>query len=211
MTNNTTLSTLLAGFKFGFTLQFAIGPVGLFLFQTAAAVGFLKVFPSIFGVMIVDGICILLAVVGVGALMQKSYTFRTFMKYFGTLVLLAFAGFVIMTAFSDKASSAFNVSNISALKLAILVFFMTLSSPVTILFWTGLFSLKITENPDIKYNLTYGAGALLSVLAFLSCLTAFASFAGALLSPFMLSCLNVAVGCYLIHIAIKTLRRKDSL
>ncbi len=209
MNNSSALSTIFSGFKFGMTLQFAIGPVSLFLFQAAAMLGFVKIFPSVFAVVLVDGVCIMLAILGIGALMQKSARFRHGMKYVGAFVLVVFAIFMIMTAFSEKASNALNIDNLSAFRLFMLTVIMTASSPVTLIFWAGVFSLKVAENPSITYNLMFGAGALISTVVFLSAFIGASSFAGKFLSPAVLTYLNVAVGCYLIYVALKTVTRKD--
>ncbi len=205
MNKSSIFSTLFAGFRFGMTLQFAVGPVSLFLFQAAALAGFLKVYPSTFAVVFVDGVCIMLAILGIGSLMQKSSRFRSITKYFGAAVLIIFAIFMIASVFNKSDDEVVNFTNFSALKLFILTVIMTSSSPITLIFWAGVFSLKVAENPSIKYNVIFGVGSLISTVIFFTCWIAFASFAGSYLSYSVIQTMNIIVGCYLIYVAIKTL------
>ena len=60
------------GFRFGLILQAAVGPVSVFIFQTAASFGIVSAEAAVMGVTIADLICVLAAIWGVGTLLEKS-------------------------------------------------------------------------------------------------------------------------------------------
>ncbi|MBP1745267.1 MAG: hypothetical protein H6Q58_2245, partial [Firmicutes bacterium] len=75
------------GFRFGMLLQVAVGPVCLFIFQTAASSGFASAEMGVLGVAIVDALFISAAILGIGALISRYPKAEKFLKYFGAAVL----------------------------------------------------------------------------------------------------------------------------
>ena len=59
------------GFRFGLLLQIAVGPICLFIFQTAAGSGFWIAEIGVLGVTIVDVFYILAAILGIGFILTK--------------------------------------------------------------------------------------------------------------------------------------------
>ena len=194
------------GFRFGMLLQIAVGPVCLFIFQTAIASGFLAAESGVLGVVLVDTLYILLAILGVGTLLDKFDKTRIILKYFGAVVLVIFG--------LSNILGVFGISFLPGLSLAyghesdnvfMKVLLLTLSNPLTILFWAGVFSTKLTEEKMNRVEIhLFGSGAILSTAFFLSLV----AFAGSLINTFIsnaiINTLNMLVGIVLIIFGIKT-------
>lgn len=72
--------TLWGGFKFGLILQAAVGPVSIFIFQTAAASGLLSALGAVLGVTLADLVCVAAAIWGVGTLLDRSRNGKLYFK-----------------------------------------------------------------------------------------------------------------------------------
>lgn len=194
------------GFRFGMLLQIAVGPVCLFIFQTAASSGFAAAETGVLGVAIVDALFIAAAVLGIGALISRYPKAEKFLKNFGAAVLLIFGISIIAGVFgvSIVPSLDFNQKQ-SAGDVFIKAMLLTLSSPLTILFWAGVFSSKISEENMMKRDMYFfGLGAVLSTLFFLTSISILGRLVNSLLNPDLLSALNLVVGLLLIGFGIKT-------
>ncbi len=194
------------GFRFGMLLQIAVGPVCLFIFQTAASSGFAAAETGVLGVAIVDALFIAAAVLGIGALISRYPKAEKFLKNFGAAVLLIFGISIIAGVFgvSIVPSLDFNQKQ-SAGDVFIKAMLLTLSSPLTILFWAGVFSSKISEENMLRRDMYFfGLGAVLSTLFFLTSISILGRLVNSLLNPDLLSALNIVVGLLLIGFGIKT-------
>ena len=197
-----------SGFRFGTILQVAIGPICLFIFQTAAVSGTAAGLAAALGVTLADMIYITAAIYGVGALLERSERARTWFRYFGAAVLAVFGAATILGVFGINVIPGFSVAEEPGSSF-VQALFLTLSSPLTIVFWAGVFASKIAEGSmtggDIRL---FGLGAVLSTVFFMS-LTAVA---GALTSSFVpqsvINALNLAVGAALIFYGLRTAVRK---
>jgi threonine/homoserine/homoserine lactone efflux protein len=194
------------GFRFGMLLQIAVGPVCLFIFQTAASSGFAAAETGVLGVAIVDALFIAAAILGIGALISRYPKAEKFLKNFGAAVFLIFGISIIAGVFgvSIVPSLDFNQKQ-SAGDVFIKAMLLTLSSPLTILFWAGVFSSKISEENMMKRDMYFfGLGAVLSTLFFLTSISILGRLVNSLLNPDLLSALNLVVGLLLIGFGIKT-------
>ncbi len=81
---------LVKGFKFGMILQLAIGPISLFVIRTALSEGFWPAQMAALGTVVTDGAEIILAIIGVGLILEKNRFAKTALKYFGIAVLLIY-------------------------------------------------------------------------------------------------------------------------
>ena len=195
------------GFSFGMILQLAIGPVCLFVFQTGVMSGFFTAFSAVLGTVLVDGAEIILAIIGIGALLQKNKNAQRVLKYGGAAILIVFGlgnilgvlGIDILPAFTaGKSDSAF----IQSVLLAV-------SNPLTVLFWAGVFAAKITEENMKQEELKYfGFGCALSTLFFLSLVSAAGAFSSVVLPRTVINIMNIAVGCVMIVFGIKNAGKK---
>jgi len=87
---------LWGGFRLGMLLQFAIGPVCVFVFNVASSSGFGAALAAVLAVAAVDALYIALASFGIAALLEKQGV-RTTLKYFGAGVLLLFAAGAVLS------------------------------------------------------------------------------------------------------------------
>ena len=89
-------------------------------------------------------------------------------------------------------------------------FLLTASNPLTILFWSGMFTARMTENRWNRNQLAlFAAGCVLSTLVFLTAVAALGTAAGGFLPPLALQILNAAVGAALIFYGLKLLLQKE--
>lgn len=198
------------GFKFGMLLQIAVGPICLFIFQTSTGLGFLSGMTGVLGVTIIDGLFILAAILGIGTLLNKYTNIKKPIQYFGAAVLIVFGfsnivgvvGISIIPSMEFLTEQSMNTVFLKTLML-------TLSNPLTILFWAGVFSAKIVEDRMNKFDMyLFGLGALLSTFLFLTLISALGHYAYVFLSSSILDYLNIIVGIILIIFGLKTALKK---
>lgn len=198
---------LLKGFRFGMLLQLAVGPVCMFIFNTAALSGFSSAEGGVFGAAVADGLFILAAILGVGTLMQKE-KIKKYFKGFGAAVMCIFGLSIILGQIGINLPAVGALSKVADSKSSFLhVFALTASNPLTIVFWAGVFSSKISEERYTREQLCcFGTGAILSTLFFLSITAAAGSGLKAFLPSGAISVINVAVGAVLIYFGIKMIK-----
>jgi len=190
-------------------LQFAVGPVALFIFQTALVSGFITAATGVIGAALVDAIFIVAAIIGIGTVLQKKNA-AIVMKIFGAVILTAFGISTVLGVFGLSFIPGFNlaqgVETGSVFQRAVLI---TASNPLTIIFWAGVFSARLAED-DMKGNETYtfGCGALLATLFFLTLIALAGTTTGRFLPDAVIQVMNVAVGLLLIYFGIKIFAAK---
>lgn len=209
--NQTKMEILKKGFCFGMLLQIAVGPICFFIFQTAANSGFFTALTGVLGVTLVDGLYILAAILGLGSLLDKYPKAKRLLQYLGALVLIVFGLSNLLGSIGITLLPSLNLANqITYTNVFIKTLLLTLSNPLTILFWAGVFSAKIAEGDMKKQDLyAYGSGALGSTLFFLSLIASIGSLAHSYLSTAVTNSLNVLIGLALVYFGIRTAFRKN--
>lgn len=197
------------GFKFGLLLQIAIGPVCLLIFQLAAMNGFFVAMTGVLAAFLIDSLFILGAIKGIAALLE-SRRMQTILKYFGSSILMVFGLSTILSQFNINFLPALSLQNVSGAHNAFIkTAIITISNPLTIIFWAGVFSAKIIENNLNKREVYFfGLGAVLSTLIFLSSIALIGSFSRTFLPDKMIRILNICVGFLLIYFGFKILTKK---
>lgn len=200
------------GFKFGMILQIAIGPICIFIFQTACKYGFFMGEMGVLAAVLVDTIYILAAIWGVGILIEKNQNAKKYLKFFGAIVLIIFGVNNILGTFNISLIPSLNLDgNQSSNNIFLTTLILTLSSTLTIVFWAGVFSTKIVEEEMTKKEIyIFGAGAVLSTLFFLSFISLLGKITNSFISDTAIKGLNIIVGIVLIYFAIKLLIKKDN-
>lgn len=195
---------ILKGFKFGMLLQFAIGPVCLFIFQMASLKGFYIAETGVLGIALIDGFFIIVAIIGLSSIIDRTNV-RTFLKIFAAIVLFVFGLSTVLSEFNVNLLPSLSIQNISNSKnVFISGIILTISNPLTIIFWAGVFSSKIAEQKMKRKDLySFGFGALLSTLFFLSLIALGGSFAKEILSTNVIKILNITVGFLFMYFGIK--------
>ena len=201
---------VLKGFRFGLILQFAIGPVCIYIFNTATNGGILSAEAAVLGAVLMDAIYVTLAILGIGSLLEKE-SVKKGMKYFGTIILIYFGLGTILGTFVIKiiptvagSSNLYNTSN-----AFITSFILTASSPLSILFWSGVFATKLSSENFSKMEMKlFGFGAVMATFVFLSIFAIVVSLLHPMMSQTVVDVLNIIVGIIIIGFGIRMLMRK---
>jgi threonine/homoserine/homoserine lactone efflux protein len=194
---------LFLGFRFGMLLQFAVGPVCLFIFSTATRAGFATALLGVCGVVLGDALYILLAIFGVGALMKKGAGAATAMRLGGALVLFLFGLSGVIGAFGASPLPQLlpNAAGNNTFAAALL---LTLSNPLSILFWSGVFTAQVQKQGLQRRDaLVYGLGSALATAAFLSLTALLGNAAASLFTPKVIGFANAVVGCALMALGVR--------
>ena len=191
-------------------LQLAIGPVCIFIFNLGSNKGFVSAEMGVIAVTLADAIFVLLAILGISSFIKNvriQNAFKVFraliVAYFGASIISGVFGLNIMpniNLFTGQESSSSFING----------FLLTASNPLTILFWTGVFSTKIFED-KLKQSEVYlfGLGAILATLLFLSVVAFVGNITQIFASTFVIKILNVLVGIVLIYFAFIKIMKKE--
>jgi len=199
-------SALIEGFTFGMLLQLTIGPVCLYILNTAITKGFLAAFISVTGVTLADSVYIVLALLGISGL-SKNTKIQTYFRAIGGTVLILFGLDIILSVFGRGLITA--VSGPQNTGFFLFAFLLTLSNPLTIIFWSGIFALKIGGEKQDKTRLSlFGLGAVISTLVFLSAVAGLGSVFHLYLPAIIIRVLNVATGAAIIVFGVLFFKRK---
>jgi len=196
---DSTFFIMLNGFLTGLILQIAIGPVFFYILNLSLQRTVTDGLFAVLAVTIVDYIFIALAVLGVGKLLEK-HRIKFILGIISSLVLILFGAIMILSINRSSGISNPNVlveSNYTASFIS--AFLLTISSPLTIVFWTSLFAAKAIENGYAQMELVFfGAAAGLATLLFLGASVTLLSIFRASIPLTLLGVLNSAVGSLLI-------------
>jgi threonine/homoserine/homoserine lactone efflux protein len=154
---------------------------------------------AVIAVTLVDYIFIALAVLGVGKLLEKAKIKLT-LGIISSLVLIIFGTLMILSINqSNQMSSLNNLIESNYISSFISAFLLTISSPLTIVFWTSLFATKAIERGYAQKQLIFfGLAAGLATIVFLGSSVTLLSIIRASIPFALLRILNTAVGLLLI-------------
>jgi threonine/homoserine/homoserine lactone efflux protein len=192
-------SIMLDGFVVGLLLQIAIGPVFFFILNISIQKTILDGLFAVFAVTLVDYIYIALAVLGVGKLLEKQRV-KYVLGVISSLVLVVFGVVMILSITKTTVDDAPDaVGTVNYLSSFVSAFLLTISSPLTIVFWTSLFATKAVEKGYTKRELIpFGLAAGLATLVFLGLAVTLLSMIRASVPVIVIRILNIMVGALLI-------------
>ncbi len=198
---------LLKGLKFGMILQFAIGPVCMYIFSLGSSKGFFSAEKAVFAVALVDLIFVLLAILGISSFIKEERV-KNYFNFMGALIVGCFGLNIVFGAFDIKLISNINLFGVTESGSTFLDgFLLTATNPLTILFWTGVFSTEIAEgkmkNADVYF---FGIGAVIATLLFLSTVAIVGSIVKIIIPHFAIKGLNILVGLILVYFAIDKIK-----
>lgn len=204
---------VLKGFRFGMILQLAIGPMCIFIFQASIAHGFLAGEIGVLGTAIVDSLEIILAIIGIGVILKKSKRAEMFLRIFGVSILLLYGCVSILSAFEVSVLPKFQIHSLdSSGNTLIQAIILALSDPLTIVFWSGIFSVKITEEHLQKIDLQlFACGCVLATLFFLTLVSFAGSMTKQIIPPMVIRVLNFLVGLLMFYFAYRQRKMKDKI
>lgn len=195
------------GLKFGLLLQFAVGPMCLMVFNTAQNTGFLVAMSLVLAIALVDAFYILLASLGASKLLGNVKVEKV-VKLIGSFILMLFGLNIILNIFGINIIPGLNL-NPNSSSAFIQGIILTLSNPITIVFWGSVLTTKIIEEKYKRKELAiFSVGLVSATLLFLTIV----AILGIMLSNFMpdliSKILNVIVGLVIIGFGIKLLVNK---
>lgn len=192
-----------SGILTGLFLQLAIGPVFFYLLSITLESTYTNGLYAVLGVTIADYLYIALSIAGIGKLLEKKRLQRAFglissgvLILFGLIILYSGVTTVIETDMASGLTwtpqNSFSTS-----------FFLTISSPLTIVFWSGIFSGKAIEKGYNKQQLVlFGAGAGFATLLFLSSAILLIAQAKTHIPQGLVQTLNCIVGALLLFYGV---------
>ena len=192
-------AVFLNGFLTGLLLQVAIGPVFFFILNIALQRTVVDGLFAVTAVTLVDYLFIALAVLGVGTLLEKP-RIKFVLGLVSSAVLVLFGIAMILKAgqagMADRPPAILESNYLNSFMAA---FVLTVSSPLTIVFWTGLFAAKAIEKGYQKEELVcFGIAAGFATCLFLGGSVALFSMVRTSIPYALLSISNMAVGALLI-------------
>jgi len=186
------------GLATGLVLQLAIGPVFFFIINLALQRSFFDGLVGVFAVTIVDYFYITLAIFGIGKLLENKKVKKVF-GIISSIVLIIFGIFIIKGITSSGISTGIITNSTNLLSSFASVFFLTISSPMTIVFFTSIFTAKALEyNYTKKELLVFGFGTGLATFLFMGTSVILFSLVKGSVPILLIQILNLAVGCLLI-------------
>ena len=189
-------------------LQLAVGPMCLMVFNTAKNYGFWVAFSLVLAIVLVDAFYIILAAFGVSRLLEKENVKRT-VKTVGGIVLILFGLNIILGVFGISIIPGLNV-RITTGSVFLQGLVLTLSNPLTIVFWGSVLTGKLAESGMGKRELTVFCFGLVSATLFF--MTAVAGL-GTVLSEFLpvriSEFMNLVIGAVIFWFGMKMLVRKE--
>ncbi len=199
------------GLKFGMLLQLAVGPMCFMVFHTSTTDGFVYGLYLVSAIALVDAVYIALSCAGVAAIINRARV-KAAMKVIGCLVLVFFGANTIAGVFDFSfLPNAALFSGASSKNLFVQGLLLTASNPLTIIFWSGMFSTQMIENKWNKKQLFFfAAGCVLATVTFLTAVALLGSIVSGFLPPVIIQILNVAVGIVLIFFGIRLLCKKNT-
>jgi threonine/homoserine/homoserine lactone efflux protein len=140
------------GLATGLILQLAIGPVFFFIINLTLQ---RTIFDGLAGAVAVamgDYFYITLAILGIGRLLENKQVKKVF-GIISSIVLIIFGIFIIKGVTDSDVLTIVDINSANLFSSFTSVFFLTLSSPLTIVLFTGLFATKAVEYDYTKREL----------------------------------------------------------
>lgn len=195
------------GFKFGMILQISIGPVFLFILKTAINKSLLEALTGVLAVSIIDAFFIITAFMGLSFVINKKIN-RIILICLGVLILMLFGINSLLSGLNldyvPKINFGIKLKNVNTFTQGIL---LTLSNPLTVVFWSGLLTAKLSEEKyDKKKLILFLTGCVFSTIFFLSIASIIGKIIGFYIPEFMMKITNILVGIILIGFSLKYLK-----
>ena len=195
------MSDFVQGLGFGLILQISVGPVCIAVLHKGIAQGFRHAFAMAWGAALVDALYILLSLAGVSVLWPIESA-RVGIGLGGALLLLIFGLRYLLAPAGTARAQHRGESPLKSFAYGVV---LTLTNPLTILFWAGVLgAMMSTRTFDQAGGMVYfAAGCVTATLLFLTAVALAGHFLERLLNDRLALWLNRAVGLFLIGFAVK--------
>lgn len=194
------------GLVIGLTLQLAIGPVFFFIINLVLQRTFFDGLAGVLAVTLVDYLYITLAIFGIGKLLEN----KRIKKAFGIVssIILAIFGIIIIRSVASGISTSVTITSTNLFSSFASVFLLTILNPMTIVFFTSLFTAKAVEyNYTKKELLVFGFGTGFATFLFMGISIILFSLIKGSVPVFLIQTLNLIVGCLLVGYGVIRLAR----
>ncbi len=200
------MKLLLKGLLTGLFLQLAIGPVFFFILGITLNSNFINVICAITAVTIVDYIYIALSLLGLSKVIEKD-RIKTVVGVLSSIVLIVFSLLILKSVF-NSLSLYQTTDQWTPVNSFISCFLLTITSPLTIVFWTGIFSAKAIEYKLSRKQLVlFGIGAGCATFIFMFSTMVLISVFRSNINITIIRVLNSIVGLLLLYYAVSRLIR----
>ncbi|MDR2811778.1 MAG: LysE family transporter [Endomicrobium sp.] len=191
------------GLKTGLLLEIGgIGPISLLVFRLSLSLPLSKLIIGIIGISLADIIYVSLAVFSISTIIKKLKSYQRIFNIIVGMVLITF-GVLFITSGHVVDSSSFQGRN-----LFLWLFGLNIANPMTILFITGIFSLEISKrNMDLKKTWVFAFGFLFATPIFMTFVCLVGNIVGKFLPSIFVYIINAIMGCVLIFLGIRSIRR----
>lgn len=188
----------------GLFLQLALGPVFFYILGITIDSNYVNSLSAVAAVTLADYIYIVLSLIGIGQLLQKEKIKRGF--GIASSIILGLFGFMLISKGVVAASNDIPQAGLivwTPLNSFTSCFALTLSSPLTIVFWGSVFSAKAIEKKYKNRELViFGIGTGASTFIFLSVVMLGVSFIKPGIPNMIVQILNGLVGLALVYYGI---------
>ena len=190
--------------RFGMLLQLAIGPMCLMVFGAARENGLAAALTLVSAIALVDAFYIFLAGAGVSRLLERERP-RRVLKAVSAAVLILFGLNMALGAFGRGFIPGLSLTaSRSGLFAQGLV--LTLSNPLTIVFWGGVLTAEMAEkNYGRRDFFVFSAGLVSATLSFLSGVALLGTVIYEFIPEGAASALNVVIGAAIAFFGLRGL------
>lgn len=152
----------------GLILQIAVGPITFFIINIVIQRTLLDGFFAILGAALADYCYITLSIIGIAKLLENVRIKKT-LGFISSLVLILFGFYIITGSLRNIQVNVGITNNLQDLTRSFIsTFMLTLSNPLTIIFWTSIFTARSIEySLNRKELIIFGFAAGLAVFLFL--------------------------------------------
>lgn len=197
------ISPLFSGMMTGMFLQLALGPVFFYILGITVESHFINTLAAVSAVTLADYIYIILSLIGLGRLIQED-TIKKRFSIFSSMILMIFGAMILAKGVSFAGSgsglSAMDWTPVSSFTSS---FILTISSPLTIIFWSSVFSAKAVEkNYKNRELIIFGIGTGASTFLFLASSMALLAYIKSDIPLGLVRVSNVIVGLVLLYYGI---------
>lgn len=149
-------------------LQIAVGPITFFIINIVIQRTLLDGFFAILGAALADYCYITLSIIGIAKLLENVRIKKT-LGFISSLVLILFGFYIIIGSLRNIQVNVGITNNLQDLTRSFIsTFMLTLSNPLTIIFWTSIFTARSIEySLNRKELIVFGFAAGLAVFLFL--------------------------------------------
>ncbi len=195
------MSDFVEGLGFGLILQISVGPVCIAVLHKGIEQGFRHALAMAWGAASVDALYIFLSMAGVSALLQLESA-RIAIGLGGALLLVAFGLRYLLVPAGTARTGHRSKSLLKSYAYGIA---LTLTNPLTILFWAGVLgAMMSTRTFDQTGGMAlFATGCVTATLVFLTVVALAGHLLERLLNDRLVLWLNRAVGLFLFGFAVK--------